>query len=89
MNGTVYPRVIEQQKMKQSQWAVVRAADRCVLIELENKEQAFDCAASLRRLNNLAVHVEPLFASKSLKVHHACCIGSVPHENHSLYARRD
>jgi hypothetical protein len=66
MKETDYPRVIEQQNMKQSLWAVVRAADRRILIELENKEQAFDCAASLRRLNNLAVHVEPLFASKSL-----------------------
>jgi len=45
-------------------WAVIRDADCSILIELEDKEQAFDCAASLRRLHNEAVHVDPLFGSK-------------------------
>ena len=53
--------------MKQKRWAVIRDVDRRTLIEFENKEEAFDCAASLRRLQNEVVHVEPLFTGKPQK----------------------
>jgi hypothetical protein len=48
-------------KDQKKRWAVVTDGNRQILAKLDDKQDALECAESLRRLAKLAVHAKPLF----------------------------